>query len=336
MNEVVEKKFLKAGKISIKPYVDNNVKNMGLESYNMVVFPGTVQREPLACLEQNGRVRYLNGLDEAAPEVQNISDPQKKAARIKEIRGIVADLEFKKNYIHIDVNDPEFWNKVETYKPNNREIWSQLALEMSNATIVLDPINKVDDLLKVIAIEAGGFPMIAKSLEDCKSGLKNRKWYLDRQIDTVTTQASTTKIKNKALSLLDSILETEPRKLFYVIKLIEPSSFQYKNSTLTDSIYEDLDAYINGRSSESVIKKAATHFIEICELSMQELKIRAMIKDSTMLKLVILKGDGLLYWKQSNVMLGRNPSEVYEYLVNPVNEDVLGSVMEAIEARWSN
>ena len=207
---------------------------------------------------------------------------------------------------------------------------------MENKAIVLDPVNKTEDLLKVLAIEAGGFPIIAKSLEDCKSGVQKRKWYLDRQIDTVTSKATVTKVKNKALSLLDELMDSEPRKLFYVIKLIEPSSFQYKNSTLSDAIYEDLDTYINGNSSESVIKKAANHFIEICNLPKQELKLRAMIKDATILKLIFLKGDGLLYWKPNNAMLGRNPSEVYEYLVNPVNEEMLGEVMDAVETRWSN
>ena len=67
INDVIQKKFSTAGRISIKPFVDSNIKNMGLETYGMVVFPGTVQREPMACLEQGGRVRYLNGLDEGAP-----------------------------------------------------------------------------------------------------------------------------------------------------------------------------------------------------------------------------------------------------------------------------
>lgn len=45
MNELIEKKFKSAGIIKIKPYVDKNVKNMGLEEYNMVVFPGTIKKK---------------------------------------------------------------------------------------------------------------------------------------------------------------------------------------------------------------------------------------------------------------------------------------------------
>jgi hypothetical protein len=176
MIEEIKEKLQKSGRITIKPYVDRTVSNMGLEDYEMVVFPGTFQREPMACVEQNGRIRYLNGLDESAPEVKGMKDEKAKEAKIKEIRSIVAMLEFEKHYNTLDIEDPEFWNKVQTYKPNNTEFWSSIVLECENKTIVLDPVNKTEDLLKVLAIEAGGFPLVAKSKEDCISGLHKRKW----------------------------------------------------------------------------------------------------------------------------------------------------------------
>lgn len=336
MIEEIKEKYAKSGRISIKPYLDPNIQNMGLENYGLVVFPGTAQREPMACIEQNGRIRYLNGLDESAPEVKGIQDKEKKKARIDEIRSIVAMLEFEKHYNTIDIEDEDFWNKVQTYKPNNREFWSKIQIECTNDNQFLDPVNKTEDLLIVLAIEAGGFPIIAKSLEDCKSGISKRKWFLDRQIDTAANKASASKIKNKALTKLTEISDEKPRKLFFIAKLIDTNSMQYKNNTLPDVIYDNMDEYINGHASETSIKKAANHFMDIAGLSMKELKIRSMIKDATFYKFIILKGDGLLYHAKDNVMLGRNPSEVYEYLANPMNEDVLVKLQDEIENVWGD
>ena len=336
MIEEIKEKLQKSGRITIKPYVDRTVSNMGLEDYEMVVFPGTFQREPMACVEQNGRIRYLNGLDESAPEVKGMKDEKAKEAKIKEIRSIVAMLEFEKHYNTLDIEDPEFWNKVQTYKPNNTEFWSSIVLECENKTIVLDPVNKTEDLLKVLAIEAGGFPLVAKSKEDCISGLHKRKWYLDRHIETTSKKATVAKIKNKALSLLDEISDEMPRKLFYISKLISTNSMQYKNYTLPDTIYDYLDEYINCYHHEDNIKTASQTFSDFCSKDMQELKIRSIVKDATFYKFIILKGDGLLYSSPENVMLGRNSSEVYEYLVNPLNEDVLVKLQDRVEDTWSS
>lgn len=335
MSEIIKDRFEKAGKITIKPYSNPNRENMGLENYNMVLFPGASQREPMACIEQHGKIRYLNGLDEAAPEIKELKDEEQKQARIKEIRTIVAMLEFEKHYNNLDIKDPEFWNKVQTYKPNNSDFWSGIVIEVNNNTIQLDPINKTEDLLKILAIEAGGFPMIAKSKVDCVSGFHKTKWYLDRQIDTAQNKASVSKIKNKAGALLESISEDMPRKLFYVAKLVATNSMQYKNSTTNDTIYDHLDEFINGEGNESSVKKASQQFIDYTTLDMQELKIRAMIKDATFYKYIIQKGDGLLYYADENIMLGRNSSEVYEYLFNPMNEDVLNMVQNKVEKTWN-
>jgi hypothetical protein len=334
MIENIKERYAKAGRITIRPYCDPRKENMGLETYDMVLFPGTHQREAMAAIEQNGKLRYLNGLDEAAPEVKGLNDPEKRNAKIKEIRSIVAMLEFEKHYNTLDIEDPEFWNKVQTYKPNNTEFWSTIMLEVANDVIFLDPVNKTEDLLKVLAIEAGGFPIIAKSKEECISGLHKRKWYLDRQIDTAQNKASVSKIKNKALKELDNISNEMPRKLFYIAKLISTNSMQYKNSTLQDVIYDHLDEFVNGLAQESSIRKAAQQFLDYTELDMQELKVRAMIKDATFYKFIVLKGDGLLYLAQENILLGRNASEVYEYLINPMNEDVLVTFQERVEDTW--
>ena len=65
--------------IAIRPYVDNAKSNMGLEKYEQALFDGIFHEEQLACLEINGIKRYLTGLNEFAPEVKKLPDPDRFA-----------------------------------------------------------------------------------------------------------------------------------------------------------------------------------------------------------------------------------------------------------------
>ena len=209
-----------------------------------------------------------------------------------------------------------------------------MSLKCSNDPVFLDPIKNTDHLLTLLAIENGGYPGIAKSFEDAKSGARDKKWYLDKQSDTVGTRATSSKIKNQALGVLEELSEENPRKLLFIAKMTEANSVQYHYGTLPSVVYDNMDSFITGKSSEQVIKHAAGLFLSYSEMSLRELKIRSLIKDATFYKYMITKGDGLIYTKSDNTMLGRNTSEVYEYLVNPLNERVLDSLLLKIEATW--
>jgi len=332
--EELKSRYKGIGSIAIRPYSNANKENMGLEKYGYVVFPGTHQMEDMACVVFRGKQRYLNGLDEYAASVQSITDPERKKAKIKEIRTIVSRLEAEKTFNHIDINDKEFWNKVETFRPDNGEVWGSMSQKCNNDPIFLDPVNNTEHLLTVLAIENGGYPGIAKSFEDAKAGPRDKKWYLDKQSDTVGNRATSSKIKNKALGLMNELSETNPRKLLFVAKLVDSNSMQYHYGTLPSVVYDEMDAYITGQGVEANIKNAANLFISYASMSQKELKIRAAIKDASLYKYIITKGDGLIYTKSSNVMMGRNTSEVYEYLNNPLNEKVLDEILLKVQATW--
>lgn len=322
------------GKVSIKAYCDPTQENMGLENYGYVVFPNTFQVETLAAVEQNGKTRYLTGLNEFAPEIKQIKDPEKKKAMINEIRKIVTTLEAERAFNYIKAEDEDFWTKVQTFTPDNSEIWGRVQLKLNNDDQVLDPANNLDHLIIVRAIEAGGFSLVASSFEDCKRS--GKKWYLDRQIDSISNKTSITKLRNKALAMLQDLYEEDPRKLFYITKnLAGNNSVQYTNRTLGDIIYEAMDNYINGLGYDNDKKRCASSFIEYSKMSAEDLKIKAIIKDASFYKYIIAKGDGMLYESSQNVMLGRNVSEILEYLKNPVNDDMLDLLMAKVEELWS-
>jgi hypothetical protein len=329
--------FKNVGKISVKPYIDPNMENMGLEDYGMAIFPECHHEEQLAAIERHGVVRYITGLDEFAPEVQNIKDAEQKAAVIYNIRSVVAYLEktLATNVI-TDLDDPEFWNKVNLLRPDNHEFWSRVSLRAGNEPIYLNPTDDPYDLIKMMSIEAGGFDLVAKSFEDAMAQAVPPKFYLDKEVQTVSSKTTYKKLRNKAIGLLDGMADKNSKKLLYVAKILDSNSASYKFHTPSDILYDSLDEFINGGGIETNKSRAAEMFIDTASLDMETLKLKALTKDATFYKTISLKADGHIYHTASSTLLGRNVSDVVLYLKNPLNEDMLMKILNEVEGYWKN
>jgi len=326
----------KKGPIAIRPFFDNRSSNMGLEKYGLTLFEGVSHEEQLACLENNGVKRYLTGLNEFAPEVKKIVDPDEREARIKEIRTVVAELEKELAANVLDIEDKDFWTKVKLLRPDNDEFWNKISLRCGNDPVFLEPEKDAYDLIKFYAINAGGFSIVAKSYEDAKTkSNRHARFYLDKYEDTASTKTEIKKIRNKALAELQKLFDKNTNKLFYVAKVVDIASAQYKKSTPNDIIYDIMDNYINGESTERNPTRAAQTFLEAANADMETLKIKAMIKDATYYKFIVAKADGVIYVKDSGVMLGRNQAEILEYLKNPLNEEILVQLSKKVEKYWN-
>ena len=323
----------KRSPIAIKPYFDERIGNMGLEKYGMALYEGVKHMEQLACLEFNGIKRYITGLNEFAPEIKQIPDPEVKEATIKEIRTVVAELEKELAANVIDPEDKEFWNKVKLLRPDNDDFWSKIEIKAGNDPIYLDPKDPYD-LVKLYAIGAGGFSIIAKSYEDARSRMPAPKFYLDKHVETVSTKTETKKLRNKALAELQKLFDKNMNKLLYVAKVVDTASAQYKKTTPNDVVYDNMDNFINGQGSERNGNRAAQMFLDACDLSMEVLKLRALVKDATFYKFIVAKADGFIYHKDKNVLLGRNQADAVEYLNNPINEEILVDLMKKVEKYW--
>lgn len=320
--------------LKILPYVNPDSENMGLTSYGLVLFDGCTQREQLTYLERNGVRRWLTGLNEFAPEIQGIRDLEEKSAAIKEVRKKVAFLEQSLGANIIDIEDEKFWDKVQTAHPNNGKFWETFFIEAGNEPTFLNPEDPYD-LVKISAIEAGGFSIVCKSYEDAKMAANPPKFYLDRATDTATTKTEVKKIKNKALASLQEIYSKNPSKLFYVVKNVDPNSYQYKKSTSSDAIYEWLDNYISGQGFEKSAKRAAIYFNDTCILSDEELRIRAVIADGSFYKDIVVK-DGLLYHRETDTILGKSNAEVIAFFKNKLNTKVWEKLLEEVETHWND
>jgi hypothetical protein len=329
------KMFNKAGKIAVKPFVDQNQENMGLEAYGMALFPGVHHEEQLAAIERNGVVRYITGLDEFAPEVQNINDDDQRQAVIFNIRSVVAYLEQMLATNVLKVEDEDFWNKVKLLRPDNFDFWGKISVRCGNEALTLEPGKDPYDLIKFMAIEAGGFDLVAKSFDDANARPVAPKFFLDKEVHTVSHRTSYKKLRNKAIGKLDIMSNKNFKKLMYVTKIIDSNSISFKNSTPGDVLYDVCDDYINGLGAEPNKTKAAEYFTETATLDMETLKLKALVKDASFYKIISLKADGMLYHTKSSIMLGRNVSDVVTYFKNPLNEDVLIKVLAEVENYWN-
>ncbi len=320
--------------IAVRPYFDNSASNMGLEDYGMSLFDGVTHNEQLACLDNNGVVRYITGLNEFAPEIKLLPTADKEA-RIREIRSAVAELEQELAANVIDIEDKEFWGKVTLLRPNNSEFWNKISISCGNEPLFLDPKDPYDRI-KLYAIEAGGFSLVAKSLEDARAKAVPPKFYLDKEEETVMVRTEYKKLRNKALSELQKLFDKNSTKLFYIAKVVDINSTQYRKSTPNDVIYENMDNYIAGLGGETNKERAAKTFMDTANMDMETLKIKSIVRDSVFFKYIINKADGYIYHAKTNAMLGRNVSDVVEYLKNPLNEDVLADLNKACEKFWNS
>ena len=324
----------KVGEISIRPYFSESNENMGLEKYGMILHDEVYHTEQLTCLEVNGVKRYVTGLNEFAPEVKTLPKKEREA-KIREIRRAVAQLEAELAQNIIDAEDVEFWNKVKLLRPDNDKLWSKITIKCGNETLWLNPAEDPYDLIKICAIEAGGFSLVAPSLQEAKTQNRPPKFYLDKTVETVSTRTEDTKVKNRALAALTNLYDTNPTKLFFLAKSIDANNTQYIKSMPNDVVYEIMDNYINGNSTESNKRKAATIFHTASQESLENLKIRCVVRDSKSYGFLSGNPDGFIYHVDSGTKLGKQNTDVFAYLKNPVNNELFEDLLERCENYWN-
>ena len=324
----------KKSSIAIRPYFDAAVDNMGLQKYGLSLFDGAFHEESIACLEINGIKRYLTGLNEFAPEVKELPLDEQEA-KIKQIRQMVAQLEKELAANVIDPNDELFWNKVKLLRPDNGDFWDKIKIRCGNEPVHLEPATDPYDLIRLLAIEAGGFFIVAKSLEEARRMSVPPKFYLDRLEESASLNTEVKKIRNKALAELQKLFDKNQNKLFYVAKVLDINGAQYKKSTPNDIIYDNMDKFINGESVDKDKKKTGQRFLDAVNLDMETLKIRAISKESNYYKYIATKADGFIYHMSSTTMMGRNLTDVVEYLKNPLNEEILVDLTKKVEQHWN-
>lgn len=338
--------------VAVKCFLNPNISNSGLENYGLALFEGAEQVDTLFQREiSRGVFKAVNGLDETSPELLRLPEEERK--------GIINDIRETVSQVHymlfggdvVKANDKEFWTKCSKLSPTNMDFWGNDAeypqgftIKLTDAGMYLDMTNPMDILIER-AIKAGGYrALIAPSLEDAYSWPYPTppKFYLDKLENTAAINTEIRKIVNKAKAHLDILRDENIEKLFIIARNFDPDPTQYKRSTPADIVYINMDRGIDGELWEKNKRMAAQRFLDLCEMSMEDLTIRSIVKVATKYRFLDYKLEdkatktGTIYFMEDSMPIGRTTEEVVAFLRNPLNQDILNRLQKKVEDELNN
>ena len=328
--------------MTIRPYVDTNIDNMGLQVFGLSMFEDAVQIEPLGYIEKNGVKKYLTGLDESSPEITKLPEEKRKAA-IADIRETVATV--YSMIMGVDKPDPSlknknFWEECKLLSPTNDVFWGPDVVYPSGFTLALNSTGmdlKMDNYMDILiarAIKAGGYKiLVASSLDEAQSNSRSSpfKFYLDKLEDTAATNTELRKLTNKAKAILDNLRDTNVEKLRIIATCFDPNCTQYKATTPADVIYFNLDRAIDGELWEKNKRTAAQTFLNLSLLSAEDINIKSIVKIASVYRFLDTKKDGYIYFMETGQSLGRSVDEAELFLKNPIHEDIMMALKDKVD-----
>lgn len=301
--------------ISIEPYFDPEIPNMGFEKYGMSTAPGSEVTEYIS-KDINGR--YMTGLDLSAPNIIYMEDKDEKTAREKEIKAAIKRLESIFGADSLDARNSKFWG--------------EFSLKIGYTGKSLDPTSPRDELA-YHAIKAGGFDAIAPSLERAREG--EFKFYL-RQIEIdADLKVERSLTINRAKGNLIDLYEEDAYKLLLVAKNVLAPNNEFSEKTSKSLIYDKLDQFIDGKIVKDNKKATVKQFLEVCRQDVEALYRQALIKDALYFNLIIREPDGYFYNKQTEVRLGKTEKEIVKHIENPINELEFENLKTRVEAKFT-
>ena len=216
---------------------------------------------------------------------------------------------------------------------DNDKFWNSIFIQVDNNPVKLD-INNTEDYIIHQAIENGCSALVAPSLEHAQNSSRNYLFYLDKTAETASTKTSTRKLRDQAGAELQKAFNKNPVRLNYITKLIAPDPTRYVKNTLPDVYYEDCSRYLDGELGNKNKVECAEKFLKVCEMTMEELKVRSTMADAKIYRYIDGKPDGMIYHMETGSAMGKNMEEVYLYLKNPANQDVWNNLSERVEKLW--
>lgn len=341
---------------TILPNLENVLPFSQMDKHGMVMHDGVSQVTAPTFVIDSGIVTYITGLNESGPEVNSIKDEKLKAEKIQEIRAFIKLCEEKiaGNYSISDEdlnNKTEFYSKVTTFKSVFKEeysqdengirrisprYWDKLTLTLRNEGYYLN-INNIEDRLRLYIIEAGGYGLVAPSLEKAKGS--GYTFYLDKVEDTAKEEAKDFIDRDKAGASLAIMYEKDQNKLFYITKLISAYPLQWKK-TLDGSVpalmYRECTNYLNGEGIQKSKKEAIKYFNELCKQDIDALKLKCMVSDGFKNGALSIDSTGSITFTPTNTNLGKGESNVLAFLnAGGENEPIYQQLLTQCEQYWN-
>jgi hypothetical protein len=320
--------------VTVRAFIDPKAKNMGLEKYNLALFEETSQKEPIRQIIQHGKERFITGLNPFAPEILEMDEDERSVLEA-EMREHVSYLEKTLNNNPVDVKDKEFWSKVELLHPSNTKFFSGIDLELENKPKGLQISKNPEHYLLWVLIKNGAFNFCAASYEDAEMAPRKPKFFLDEGAATISSKNEFEILKARASSKLLHMYENSKTKLLFITKVLDHNGSSYRYSTDKELLYQEMNNYLKAESvSASVRQKANERFLKMADLRIEDLKMKALIKDALFFRFIEEKPDRT-YATKEGVGLGRTLLDIESFLLQGKNEDIKNLLIEKVEEQWN-
>lgn len=301
--------------VSIEPYFDPEVPNMGFEKYGLSTAPGSELTE---FISKDKHGRYITGLDTKSPALSFIEDEEERTLKIAEIEET-----FKR------LSDVYGEHRLD---PTNDEFWGNFSLKLTHTGKSLDVRDPMDQIY-YSAILAGGFDSVAPSLEEARRG--DYKFYMRHVEKDADLKIEHSKMINKAKAGLTDLDETDSHKLLLVAKSVLAANNEFHSKTPKSILYDKLDQFIDGKIVKDNKKQTVKQFLEAYKKDVETLYFETLVKDALYFSFITREGDGYFYNKQTEVRLGKTEKEVVKYIKNPINQIEFENLKDRVEAKFN-
>jgi len=344
--------------ITILPYLANALPFSGMEKHRMVLHDGVWQEDIVINTIESGIQTYITGLNEEGPEVTSIADKDRRAAKIKEIRRFIAKCEQSLAGNHAcsenDIDDKQkFYANVKTfrsvfpaeYAEDQNGIkrlvpryWDKLSIQLRNEGYTLNT-TKIEDRLKQYILEAGGYGMVAPSLQVAKDS-GQYSFYVDKVEETSKDEAQELVDRDEAGAKLYDMYKKNTDKLFYITKLISAYPLQWRagiNATSSHLMYKECTNYLNGEGIEKRKKDAIKRFIDLEQTHIDDLKIQCYVNDGFRMGKLSIATDGTITHTPTGTVLGKGVGNVIAFLkAGGEAEPIYIALSKECEAEWKS
>lgn len=310
--------MIQFSKVSIEPYFDPEVTNMGLEKYGLSMFSDTEVQEYLS---KDSTGRYLTGIDPDSPKIMYIEDDDIKTYKLQQINEVIDRLERIYGKGSLDARNDKFW--------------AQFNLTIKNCKKELNLAKPQDEII-YHCIKAGGFAEVAPDYDTARTSNKVYKFYLKKEDEESEAKIKGTMAINEAKGKLNAIYHEDPSLQFRIAKVVLPAAKNYKPTTSPGLLYQELNDFIEGKTVKSGKRESAKQFLKAVDTDRETLSINGVVNDAIYYNILTQEKNGYFYNKETDVRVGKNIKEIIEFLKSPINSSELENLTQRVEAKWRN
>jgi hypothetical protein len=253
--------------------------------------------------------KVITGVDENAYAILNSDLPEKEKKKKQE--SIIKIRENLEHLLSIDLSvDSGFWQKFFIILDEDRP---------------LDPKNALDQLHEIFLL-ANRY--VAPSFEEMEENpdYMNCLFYIYREEEETIKKASTEFKKDKAISALVNLQESDPMKL----KIVAGDIFGINAEDLTvEQAYVKLKEFLEAGDVKAQ-KENTTRFMDSASKTSEEMQIKKVLDKAIKKKIVTSKGN---VYRNGEEIYGNNYEEALDFLNSPENSGELADLQKSVNRK---